>query len=745
MANLPSRPFDGRIFIDAFRVKWVYNSETNCWRRIGVMPDIPVASDAMAGLLSGEFKNIIDGIPVKGGHFGIIARPLPTISTNKRILFRDTVKLAFLTEAGTTIRGRSPFDLDAYKAGEYRDKLLIFSDGSLKGEVFLIFDNSDRDIFLHGNADGAQSNDKFEIVELSSFNPSGMITGAIELVSDSIDITCIDGNGRSVDLVNGRQCGFCDSSNIENQLPGFDFKLSDRFKSEFCAVIPGCAGPDGNEGDKGDDGAPGTGDGPQGEQGDTGVDAPEAPDQFTGIKINDIADIYDTAIVNIELDAANNKLNIIKAKIKTPDSNSIAEQLITTPIDRSIKFVDDEFGYEFLKSASDPLATLDPTIAYYPIGSSPATINDVAPNPDTQVGKMKLSGFFDKIINLYRTKLTQMSEAYNLELKAVIEEKDSAARTILADLAKELAECEWSQPLEFCLGIEPKCFNPAENLGTFPFPMAEVLGGSLFRNATATDLGFLQIGPGETIPLSGPPGVPTSELPTDSAYLIQYLDGAIKTGNGYTVGDTTNNGTKLQIVATSNNNTQTLDFPVPADLSNASNKDNVVEAYKSTLLQEMCVFVQFPFECDMSTGTIDLISIVGEGVTASGRINLRFLQIDRAKITGSAAGSTTSGPDGTLNIEFLAPAVECELFKIEIAGSTAYYGTSIVQSAILTTQSGNLIAGMVGADTASGGFCQVINFGILPIGSCGPGSIVINIGGSVALIDSVAVIIGTEA
>ena len=121
--NLPQSPFDGQIFIDAFRVKWVYSSENGCWMRTGVVSDIPVASETIAGLLSSQLKNTLDGIPQKGGHFGIIARPLPTISTEKIVLFRDTVKIAFKTDAGSTIRGVSPFVTDAYKAGEYRRNL----------------------------------------------------------------------------------------------------------------------------------------------------------------------------------------------------------------------------------------------------------------------------------------------------------------------------------------------------------------------------------------------------------------------------------------------------------------------------------------------------------------------------------------------------------------------------------------------------------------------------------------------
>ena len=743
--NLPVRPFDGQIYIDAFRVKWVFNSETRCWQRIGVVSDIPVASEVLAGLMSAQLKNTLDGTPDKGGHFGIITKPLPTIATQKTILFRDTVRIAFATEAGSTVRGNIPFTIDAYKAGEFRSKLLIFTSGPLIGEVYLIFDNTDRDLLLHGDAGGAKNNDKFEVVELDSFNPSGVLTGDIELVSESLEITCIDGNGDPVDLVNGKQCYICVDSPDEEKLAGLDIKVSDDFINEFCAVIPGCEGNRGAKGDKGDTGTPGTGDGPQGEQGDSGTDAPETPDEFTGIKINDIVDIFDTAIVNIELDAENNRINIIKAKVRTPDENSVATQLLTTPIDRDIKFIDDEFGYELLKPTIDAINDLDTTLLHYPEGSAPGAA-DLA-NQETQVGKIKLSGIIDRIIEFYKKKLDELSEEYDLELKTVIEEKDTAARTILADLAREVSDCEWSTPLSFCLGIEPNCFNPGESLGTFPFPMAEVLGGTTFSNATATDLGFIQIGPGNSIPVGAPPGVPTVSLPTDNAYLIQYLDGAIKTNNGYTVGDTTGNGTMLQIVSVDQNEQETTtDFPVPSSNFGTTSEDAVVDAYKGAVLQEMSVFVQFPMECPISSGFITINSVVGDGVDASGRINLRVLQVNRESFTSSGAGTVAGGPGNGLTIEMLTPPVECANFRIEVCGDQTIFAAETVMSAQITTRFGAVIPGAVGADNQTGaGFSQVIQFDTLPLGSFGPAVITVNIGGGpAALQDSISITIGTE-
>lgn len=748
MSNLPSRPFDGMVFIDAFRIRWIFDASTRCWRRDGMVSDIPLASDNINGLLSAQLKSTLDGIPQRGGHFGIIARPLPTLTSEKKVLFRDTVKIAFTTDAGSTVRGNIPFDVDRYKAGEFRNNLLIFTSGTLINEVFLIFDNNNSDIFLHGDAGAAKNGDKFDIVELDSFNPSGVLSGDIELVSETLDITCVDTNGEPVDLVDGRQCFTCETDDSdEEKLPGLDIKVNNRFVSEFCAIIPGCEGPRGDKGEKGDPGAPGTGDGPQGEQGDPGEDAPEEPAEFTGVKINDIVDIFDTAIVNVELDAENNRLNVIKAKVRAPDRNSVAEQFITTPIDRTIRFTDDRFGYELLRPTGDAIEDPDVTLLHYPEGSAPNLGQGGVPtNQVTQVGKIKLSEIINRIIDRYNERLDEISEEYNLELKRIIEEKDEAARTILANLAKEVAECEWSTPMQFCLGLEPNCFNPNENLGTFPFPVAELLGGSLFKNATATDLGFVQIRPGESLPIGAPNRVPTASLPTDSAYLIQYLDGAIRTNNGYTVGDTTGNGTKLRAVIESDSGSQTVDFPIPSDDFTTTSKESVIEAYKSALITEMSIFAQFTIECPISDGTITLESVVGDDIEASGVINLRILQIDRQRIEGTQIGTVRSGPDDELSVQYLTIAVECNSFSIEVSGdSTAFSSGESVTSATLTTESGNTITGSVSSNNSSSGFSQVVGFGILPIGSFGSGIITINVsGGSNSITDAIPVTIGTE-
>ncbi len=68
----PIRPFDGMKFIDAWRRLWIYNIETKSWRFSGYSADIPLADSSSIGLLSAEYKILLDSVPEKAGGFGIL-------------------------------------------------------------------------------------------------------------------------------------------------------------------------------------------------------------------------------------------------------------------------------------------------------------------------------------------------------------------------------------------------------------------------------------------------------------------------------------------------------------------------------------------------------------------------------------------------------------------------------------------------------------------------------------------------
>jgi len=572
--TLPLQAFDGQLFIDAFRVKWQFDGKVKCWRNIGTCPEIPIATELQPGLLSAKLKRILDGIPVGGGHFGIIAQPLLTLKKDPRALVKDQVNQVNQVQSGTRIQGKV-IDSRRYAPEQFVGKILMFLSGTLAKKVFLIFTNDEDFLYLEGDATAAKVGDRYQIVESSAFNPSGVLLGDIMLVSDSIDITCVDGQGLPI----GAACNVVQCDAVENP-PGLNFQVNKDLLDSLCVTVPGCKGTVGNRGAKGVDGADGTGDGPTGEQGDPGENAPTIANTFTGVKIVDIDDIYDTAVVAMELDAEAGKLNVIRAKVRTPDNDIPATQVISTPIDRSVEFTGStSFDYTLMKPSVDPIGQADIDILKYP-----SQFTQENHGQETNINRVKLSEIVDAIIDHYQGKLTEINNQYNQDLKAYIEEKDAKARELLADLAQRVADCEFELPIEFCLGIQPDECHPDHIHGEepFEFPFADVLFGSTDGEIkSAVPLGETVVPPigsqvsitfpktevsdefkmgassltdiiselpkseeGQTMDLSVGPfpqylGAPSGQgvdLPAGN-YVIQYVGGAYKAESGFLVGN----------------------------------------------------------------------------------------------------------------------------------------------------------------------------------------------------------------
>jgi len=638
MANtfnvLPQQAFDGQIFIDAFRIKWVFDGDANCWRKVGTVPDIPLATELQTGLLSAKLKQLLDGIPEKGGHFGIITQPLLSLtSQNPRVFKKDAVRDIGKTDSGTQIRGESVNDRPL-NPEQYVGKILMFKTGILSKKVFLIFTNDDADIHLEGDASAASKGDKYEIIDMSNLNPSGVLLGDIMLVSDSIDINCVDGDG--LPLV-GDNCNLdfikCDDINSP---PGLNFQINSDFLESFCVTIPGCKGPKGNRGDQGDDGAQGTGDGPQGEQGDPGVDAPAIANTFTGVKIIDVDDIFDTAIVAMELDADNGKLNVIRAKVRVPDNDTPATQLVTTPLVRSLVFTnEDTFDYNILQPSIDPIGEPDIDLVKYPAQFTGF-------DTETNVNRIKLSDLVNSVLAYYDGKLSELNDEYNRQLKEYIEEKDAAARGILADLAMKVAECEFELPIDFCIGLTPNCSPIDGGLGftntddEFDYPFASLLFGTS-ATGKAVDLGTLNIlstistGLGDPLVsvkfpsqdgnVDNQASVGTATLPA-GGYVIQWMGGVIKSSaTDYLVGDPTL-GVGLEAVVDDGGGPVVFKMPIPTKPFNAQESSSVEFAYQEAPLSEKIMAIPLT-----SGGTISLRANL-PGVQPSGNISLRIIKVE---------------------------------------------------------------------------------------------------------------------
>jgi hypothetical protein len=429
-------PFDSQIFIDATRTKWQFDGSVKCWRKIGPVPEIPPASEVMSGLLTAAFKRMLDGIPEKGGAFGIVVKP-------------------FL---------------------------------SLK----------------------------------SATNPDGVIVGDVDFVSDSLNIGCVGLDGKPLK----KPCTEC-APEDGKRFPAITFKLSEEFLKTLCIEITTAPGPKGGKGDKGDRGKDGTGDGPTGEQGDPGVDA-DGEVRFAGIEVQESDDVFDTAVTDLEVDQASGRLAATKAKMRVPDNDTPATQLITTQIERSIQF-GQGFSFEILMPPNDPIGSPDITLLSYPQGSG-------GNQTKTVVNAVKLRAFIQRVIDDYAKRLVQIDADYSKALKGFVVEKDAAARDALNSMACNLTEAEWQAPLENCLGLMPNDCHPDDGQ---PESVQMELAGEIFGppfcpNSKAEDLGTYDIPAGAGV--TSPPvsvmfpqrhgGFGSATLPT-GAYLCVYADGTL--------------------------------------------------------------------------------------------------------------------------------------------------------------------------------------------------------------------------
>lgn len=475
---LPKRPFDGQRFIDRNGVEWIYSSSHHCWISNGRKPNIPSADEETTGLLSKDLKRTLNNIANKGGGFGIVVKPLLAVKPyNVTPKFSDKVLRSAKTKSGSTIWGVKPYTKDKddkynpYVENKMAGLILEFKTGKLKKKQFTVLSNDEGRIFIDGDLSSARSGDEFSLFDPVELNPFGILSGDVEFVSDSLDIKCVTGDLKDDICVPTAQDG----------LPpdGLNITLKEKLLKALCFEIPGCKGKQGEDGNVGAAGQPGTGDGPKGDTGEPGEDA-TGNAKFTGIKFEEVDDVFDTAVVAIEPDPDSGKLYIVKAKVRTPLDSMPADQVIASAISRSISF-DEEFFYSINKPSLDPIEAdsqvgiamgkgcflksdykNDVIIAAYPKGGAGV-------DGDSQVAIMWLSDLLNQMTEYYRKKLTEAAETYDAEVKEFITKKDDEARSVICNLAQQLAECEWEEPLEFCLGlVSNDCAENTEETTTFP-------------------------------------------------------------------------------------------------------------------------------------------------------------------------------------------------------------------------------------------------------------------------------------
>ncbi|MCK9557983.1 MAG: hypothetical protein M0R50_08095 [Candidatus Cloacimonetes bacterium] len=281
-------------------------------------------------------------------------------------------------------------------------------------------------------------------------NRVGLVSGAVKLHSDSIDVECVDVNGSAYlgqalpDDPTGKK------------LSGIKFSLKDKFLDALCLEVVGPTGQTGATGATGIAGTDGFNDGPTGATGAAGADA-ETAYAFSGIKVIDSSDIVDTAVVALQMDGTAGRLSYTTAKMNVPSNSAPADQLTAQPIQRSL-------SYPTVAASGKDYVTLDDWSLSIPSGdllSDDAEVLLVKMPADIAVGEIanieltKLTDLISVVVDSYKEKLASFQTTWLAQMKAYIEEKDSAAREILSSLAQDVSLCEFKRPLEFCLGIAP--------------------------------------------------------------------------------------------------------------------------------------------------------------------------------------------------------------------------------------------------------------------------------------------------
>lgn len=623
---LPEGPFDGQIFIDFVKTKWQYDATINVWNKVGVVDDIPIVGNRNDGLISPALQEFLDSIPDRAGGFSIVAKPyMSAVPFTQEFLLDDIIYKTIETGDDIVIYTTKELAVD-----EYAGKLIYFLSGASNGKTILITTNSANALTIIGKP-SLKNGDQFYIIDPISYNPNGFISGDIKLVSDSLKITCVNSDGEELS-------DSCDINQIcvgkvNGSVPsvGLNFEVSDDFLESFCIEIPGCQGPKGVKGPKGDKGVNGAGDGPVGITGDAGIDAPNTPHKFSGMKVIDIDDIYDTAVVGLELDSNNNKLNVLKAKIKAPHDDKPAAKVIALPIDRTLEFDGDGFGYNIIAPPNDTYGSNDVDIVYCPNGTG---ISQIKGLDGVSVGSMKLSVIVNSIVDEYQKKLLIVNNKYNAQIKEYINSIDKEARQILGNLAKELSDCEFKVPMDYCLSIKPDncCDNEGgtnpinEEVGVgVPVEIAAVpssphdTGG----HATRQVINYVYItNNGDTNLAAG-------------TYVVNYLSGAIWSSwrpsglagtatppygfTQYIVG-TSLDGFGLEAILTYGTITQTVKFPNIDQVF--AYRGDCETAYQNATTQFKSMSIVIPAG---STGQIKLYCKPVGNVTDNGTIQLECL------------------------------------------------------------------------------------------------------------------------
>lgn len=293
-----------------------------------------------------------------------------------------------------------------------------------------------------------------KLVLQSQTNPEGVIRGDIELKSESLDIVCVGSDGIKLHCSTPSEL---ECTSPTGKAPGLAFKLSKKFLDTFVVNMPGPQGKKGLTGDKGKTGKPGFSGGPPGITGLPGASIDELC-RLTGISYRDIDGITEKAIVDLNIVDDNGrgcKLVVTKAKLNVP-GDVPADKIIATPLVRNITYDPDPdpdncdiTRINQWKLVQNPGDTTPLNLSLLRLSRGAETVSDV---PVGFNATLSLKKFVSDIIAEYQRRLQKIDKSYGKIAREYIQKIDDKARSILSQLANDLAMCEFNLPaVEYCI------------------------------------------------------------------------------------------------------------------------------------------------------------------------------------------------------------------------------------------------------------------------------------------------------
>lgn len=372
ISKLPFNVDDNQIFVDGDGNIWKYDQQTVGWNSCGPLVSLQSANESTSGLLSPQYKLLLDTVAQFPGAFGIIV-----------------------------------------------DKPI-----------------------------------------------KQLINGNVKFISNSLDISCLSSSGTELNSTVGCNeeivvgCGKSSDINEPTTLPRFVIKLNQSYLEKLCIDLPAPKGKKGKKGQKGLEGEPGFGDGPKGKTGSNGPNISELL-KLKNIIFNDVPELSNKPIVNLEIvdEGRGPYLRSIKSET-TLKANESAAKLLVSQVIRDIKFTNEltdgctlngMSNWAITKTGTDPL----------PDNLFLLRVSDVIDKSDSTVTTVSLSQYIESIINKYEQDIIELNKNWSLQVKNHIDSIDTQARTILSELANDLAMCESELPATEWALIFEQCDSPS--------------------------------------------------------------------------------------------------------------------------------------------------------------------------------------------------------------------------------------------------------------------------------------------